>query len=450
MKLAFDFSYDVFVSHREGICVYNSFVFQSLLENYPDVSIDIFTNEINIPELKTGMKTYFDRFQNRIRFITRQQRILKWYEIPWNKYLFYTLKQNFYSLLSVVLKKRKEKYKQKSGRVRDKKKKFLIKTIKSLADLASESKSDIVFSDTVSLKLGHYFKCPKVFMLHDLFTIPLADLFRETYPHIDNINQYAVENLKEYANEGTYFVTSGKYIRDEQLLKYVTNLTPDRTTIIPFPPMVRDFKPDQLISENEFRDKFKINGAYIPYASQNRPNKNVILLLNALKRLKDKGIEISIVTTGNFYETKKCADFIHQNKLEKSIFQIGTVPENDLYALYKYSSLVVVPTIIEGMGMSGQALEALSVGNIPVIHTISWGIKESLELNGLSLESADLNWTALDDDKGLADKIEDILANPEPHIEKQKHIIDAYTKRTWKDVSHDYMQIFRKLIQERG
>ena len=93
MKIAYDFSHNGFVSHIEGICVYNSFVFQSLLENYPDVSIDIFTNEINIPELKTGMKTYFDRFQNRINFVTELSRTLKWYEISWDKYLFYTLKQ---------------------------------------------------------------------------------------------------------------------------------------------------------------------------------------------------------------------------------------------------------------------------------------------------------------------------------------------------------------------
>ena len=447
MKIAYDFSYDYQVSHREGICVFNSFVFQSLLENYSDVSIEIFTNEINIPELKKGMASYFEKFQNRIRFITPQQRMLKWYEISWNKYLFYTLKQNFYSLLSVVLKRKKEKYKQKRGTARDKKKNLLIK-IKSLSDLASESKADVVFGDFVSLKLSHCFKCPKIFMLHDLFTIPLADLFREAMPNIDEINRYAVDNLKQYADEETYFITSGKYIRDEQLLKYVTNLTPDRTTVIPFPPMVRDFKPDQLISEDEFRDKFKINGAYIPYASQNRPNKNVILLLKALKRLKDKGMEISVVTTGDFYNMKKCSDFIKQNGLEKNILQIGTVSEDELYALYKYCTLCAVPTIIEGPGMPQQVLEPLKIGNIPVIAAKSWGIEESLEAVGLSVETADLNWVDLDDDIGLADKIEEVLSNPEPHIEKQKHIIEVYTKRTWADVAHDYRTIFEKAVRE--
>ena len=73
-------------------------------------------------------------------------------------------------------------------------------------------------------------------------------------------------------------------------------------------------------------------------------------------------------------------------------------------------------------------------------------IKESLESVGLSMETADLNWVNLDDDKGLANKIENILSNPEPHIEKQKHIIEAYTKRTWADVAHDYMDVFEKVI----
>ena len=442
MKIAFDFSFDEFVSYREGICIYNAFLFQSLLENYPDISIDIFTDKMNVPELKKGMATYYDKFKNRITFVTPP---LNWYKVSWDKWFFYTLKQIFYSLLSTFSKK--DKYKQKRKNIRDKKKNLLIEII-PLSDLALKSKADIVFADIVSLTLGHCFECPKVFMLHDLFTLPLADLFRSVLPNIDELNQKAVENLKKYADEGTYFITSGKYIRDENLLKYITNLTLDRTSVIPFPPMVRTFKTDQLIPENEFRDKFKIDGAYIPCAFRNRPNKNVILLLKALKRLKNKGIQISVVTTGNFHDIEKCSDFIRQNGLEDNIRQIGKISEDELCALYKYSSIVVVPTIIEGLGMSNQCLEALSFETIPVIHTKSLGMKESLESVGLSMETADLNWVDLDDDEGLANKIEDVLSNPSPHVEKQKHIIEAYTKRTWADVAHDYRDVFEKIIRK--
>lgn len=446
MNIAFDFSSKKIVPFREGICVYNAFLFQALLENYPDVSIEIFTNEINVPEIKRGMAAYYSKFEKRIEFVTPQSKPAKWHEISWGKFVGYSLKQLFYSLLLFIEKK--EKYGKKKKNLLDKKKALFSIEIKSLSELASESNADVVFSDFVTLNVGNYFKCPKVFMLHDLFTIPLADLFRDSVSNIDEINQNAVENLQQYANEGAYFITSGKYIRDEQLLKYIKNLPMGRTMVIPFPPMIRTFKLDSLMTEKEFRDRFKINGAYIPYASQNRPNKNVILLLKALKRLKDKGIQITVVTTGDFCNIKKCAEFIDKNSLGNYIRQIGTISEDELYALYKYSSMVVVPTIIEGLGMSGQCLEALSFGSIPVVHAKSWGIKESLESVGLSMETADLNWVDLDDDKGLADKIEDVLSNPYPHIEKQKHIIEAYTKRTWADVAHDYMNVFKQAIKE--
>lgn len=446
MKIAVDFSNDFFVSHREGICVYNAFLIQSLLENYPDISIDIFTNEINIPELKIGMETYYNKFKNRISFITPLQQMKKWYKINYIKYFLYCLKQQIYALRAAISKK--EKYIMRKNKIKDKKNFLIMGSIKSLFDFAACSEADIVFCDIVNLKTMHYFKCPKVFMLHDLFTITLADLFRESTPNIDEINQNAINNLMQYAAEKAYFVTSGKYIRNENLLKYITNISADKTFIIPFPPMIRKIKAEHLLSEAEFRQKFNIKGTYIPYASQNRHNKNVILLLKALKRLKDKGINISIVTTGDFFILKKCADFIKQNNLKSNIIQIGSISESDLYALYKYASMAVIPTIIEGLGMSGQCLEALSFKTIPVIHAKSLGMKESLESVGLSFETADLNWVDLDDDKTLADKIEDVLSNPQPHIEKQKHIIDAYTLRTWSDVAHDYISIFNKAIKD--
>ena len=130
------------------------------------------------------------------------------------------------------------------------------------------------------------------------------------------------------------------------------------------------------------------------------------------------------------------------------IIETGSLSEQDLYALYKYANLTVIPTIIEGPGMPQQTLETLILKNIPIIHSKAWGIKESLESVGLSMETADLNWFDLDDDKTLAQKIEDVLNNPAPHIKKQKHILSAYTKRTWEDTACDYMKVFEKAINE--
>lgn len=446
MKIAIDQSFNVAgCFYREGIFVYNCFLAESLLANNKDLHIDIWCIEENVNEFKRVYSSAVEKYQNRIHFITQTIARKRWYQINLFKYVFCTIKQNLYETLYKITKNKH--YYNRTNKWKSKKHNLCL--FCSLPELISKSDADVAFVDFVSLTGAHNFRGPKVFMLHDLFTIPLADLFRDLLTNIDELNKNAVDNLKQYADEGTYFVTSGTYIRDEELLKYVSNLSPKKTSVIPFPPMIKKFNANEILSEQEFRKKFHINGAYIPYASQIRPNKNVILLLKALNRLHKKGVKVSVVTTGDFYGLKECADYIHENHLENIVIQTGSLSENDLYALYKYASLAVIPTIIEGLGMSGQCLEALSFGTIPVIHAKSWGIKESLELVGLSMKKADLNWVDLDDDKGLAKKIEEVLKNPKTHIEKQKHIIDAYTKRTWDDVAHDYMNLFKKIINKK-
>ncbi len=444
LKIAFDFSFDCFVSAAEDIVVYNSFLFQALLENYPDVEIEIYTNEINIPELQKSMQFYWDKFKNRIHIITPTvAQGKKWYRINLYKYVFCALKQSFYKLLYKLT--RNTHYSKRISKWRNKK--HALRAVKyPLAELIKQSDADVAFLDSVLLTAAHNFRGPKVFMLHDLFTIPLADLFRDLLTNIDEINQNAVDNLNKYATEGTYFVTATPYIRDEQVFKYLSNV--HDCQVINYPPMLRDYSQIELIPENDIRKKFGIMGPYTFYASQNRPNKNVLLLLKTLKRLKDKNVDFTLVTTGRMDTLTSTAEYVKKHNLQDRIVETGSLSEQELYTLYKYSAIAVVSTIVEGLGIPQQVLEPLIIGNIPVVCSKCWGVESSLNIFGLNPKKVDLNWVDLDDDKTLAEKIQEVLKNPQSHIEKQKHIIEAYTKRTWSDVAKDYMDLFNQIVKK--
>ena len=116
--------------------------------------------------------------------------------------------------------------------------------------------------------------------------------------------------------------------------------------------------------------------------------------------------------------------------------------------LYKYQDIAIGSTIIEGMGISGQVIEALKVGNVPAVHSRCYGYQDSLTAVGLTEETADLNWFDYNDDETLANYIEDVLQNPQPHIEKQKHIMNAYMSRTWQDVAQKYIELFEQTIRK--
>ena len=42
--------------------------------------------------------------------------------------------------------------------------------------------------------------------------------------------------------------------------------------------------------------------------------------------------------------------------------------------------------------------------------------------------------------------IEEVLKNPQQHIEKQKNILTAYTQITWEDVANNYINLFKLII----
>lgn len=394
MKIAVDLSFGLYVSvYREGITVYNNSLFDALLKLSENIKIEFWADAVN-------KEDFFKCYQN--------------------------LFDDYPDQTSVIFNEDERAFKQK----------------------IKESNIDVVFLDVVRFEHAHYSSAPKVFMLHDFFTIPLRDLFHQSLPNIDFINSASISNLSLYAKNRAFFVTNSMYIRDNHLLKYIQNVNLDKTEIIPYPPMLKTFKAENILSKEEFKSKFNITMPYMPYPSQNRPNKNLIVLLQALKRLKEENIKIKLVTTGHIGSFPPNQQYVSDNNIQDLIVETGSLSEQDLYALYKYADLTVVPTIIEGPGMPQQTLETLILKDIPVIHAKSWGIKESLESVGLSMETADLNWFELDDDETLALKIEEVLNNPTPHIEKQKHILSAYTKRTWEDTARDYMKVFKKAIEE--
>ena len=173
----------------------------------------------------------------------------------------------------------------------------------------------------------------------------------------------------------------------------------------------------------------------------NRPNKNVILILKALKIVNDEGINIKLVTTGKMEACNSTAEFIKGNS--DLVVELSDLSMKELFCLYYYSEMVVCPNIIEGLGISAQCLEALSISK-PVIHAKSMGVSESLKNVGLNFDTAKLNWVELDDYIGLANKITYVLNNHEEVVRSQRNVYEAYSKLTWKDVANEYICIFEK------
>jgi glycosyltransferase involved in cell wall biosynthesis len=303
------------------------------------------------------------------------------------------------------------------------------------------SEADLVFPTYPMLPLALSFNCRKIMQIHDLFYLANRDIFVHQTPSIDEVNKKLTDILNNYAYHNTIFVSSTTYIRDYHVLKHIPAIRIEQTRVIPFPPMIKNPDAYTLPEKKYFLEKYDLPERYIAFPSQVRPSKNVIAILQALLILKTKSITVTFVTTGSLRHSLPVLEFANKHELKEQIIETGDLSEEDLIVLYKYSSLAICPNIIEGFGMSGQCLEALTVGNIPVIHAKSLGMKESLKNVGLTFETADLNWFDFDDYPGLAERIENVLNDPKPHIEKQKHILAHYTKITWEYTAKKYLEL---------
>lgn len=435
------------ISGRDGITVFLKHALLSWLKYNPLLKVEMWVYYQNEESLKVAFADVLESYGDRIEIYTNllcrdsnQGSILHFF------------KMSLYEKLSVFFKRnsRIEKYFYKKFLLH---KEIYEDSKLSLAKSFNQvSKADVCYVPFVGLQEALQVNRPIVMQVHDLFTFILCDLFqKQSLPRGNwkKHNERIKQNLIKYSKKNTYFVCSSEFTKNEQILKYIPIINESSCKVISFPPLLKDYSNHDVMSEEEFRKKYNIYTKYIAFPSQNRPNKNIITLLKAIKRVNDKGIDIKLVTTGKMEHVLNTKKYVSENP--GLVLEIGSISTEDLYCLYKYSALVVCPNIIEGMLISGQGLEALMIGGIPVAHGKSLGIEESLKSVGLDFESANLNWFDLYDDKQVASIIEDILYLPMSHIEKQKGIIDAYTRKTWDDFAEKFTELFNELcVDEKG
>lgn len=443
MKIGFDMTYTISLQlYREGITVFNRFLFDALLETRPDLSLEFWCYESNLAEIRNAYKALFEKYRGRVTVLTEVRYMglkpLEFVSVP--EFLSTSFRLGWAALTfqgREELSKRKEEWKRSIFSFR-----------RELKPPVNDTGVDVAFISISPHCLNSEvtFSGPVVLFIHDRQDMILRDAFKKNIPAVDELIAGANATLDRLAREGAFFTCYSSFIRDTCLLECLPHLKKEQTRALKIPPILRKFENNGIPSEKVFRNKFRIEGPYVPFASLIRSNKNILLLLKAIRRLKDSGLELKLVTTGTFAGNIEEQTYIAANDLEENIVETGVLSEAELFALYKYAALEVVTTRAEGPGIAQQCLEALLVGGLPVIHTRAAGIEEALAQRGLSPETADLNWVDCDDDEALSRKIREVLAHPAPHVEKQRNIIAHFIAPDWKETAKEFLAIMDREI----
>lgn len=175
---------------------------------------------------------------------------------------------------------------------------------------------------------------------------------------------------------------------------------------------------------------------FLFYASQFRPNKNLLTLLRAYEYLlRKKYIEHKLILTGDPEKFPLVKNFIHEHALENDVLCLYGLSIQELSACYKMADLAVNPSLSEG-GCPFTFTEALSVGTPVVMARIP--VTEEV-LVGEKLQEK----TFFDpyDWREMASRIEWGIQHRAELLELQGETYQRLISRTWTDVVSEHINV---------
>ena len=184
---------------------------------------------------------------------------------------------------------------------------------------------------------------------------------------------------------------------------------------------------------------------YIFYASQVRPNKNIMTLLHAYDYLlKRRFIGAKLFLTGNPISMPEVGNFVRQHGLDRDVIFLQNLTVSELAAAYRMATLAVNPSLSEG-GCPFTFSEALSVGTPVVMSRIS--VTEEVLTNE---ELQKITFFDPYDWKDCANRIEWGLSHTDELLLIQKKTYAELQGRTWSDVVGEYVEFLEFASEESG
>lgn len=175
---------------------------------------------------------------------------------------------------------------------------------------------------------------------------------------------------------------------------------------------------------------------YIFYASQIRPNKNVITLLRAYEYLlRKRYVGHKLILTGDPKVLPEIASFISGHHLENDVLCLYGLSAQELAACYRLADLAVNPSLSEG-GCPFTFTEAMSVGTPAVMSRIP--VTEEVIVDPIIQEQIlfdPYDW------QDMADKIEWGIKNRQQLFDIQKPLYDKLSQRGWGHVVNEYLEV---------
>ena len=192
------------------------------------------------------------------------------------------------------------------------------------------------------------------------------DLQHRHHPEFFEPAEWRVRDqlYREGCERAALVVTATRWTRRDIVEQY--GIAPEKIAVIPRGPAENRSVPSPEDVER-VRRTFQLPEQFALYPAMTFPHKNHLRLFEALAILRDRhGTRLPLVCTGRPYEPhwQAVQRSVEQHHLNDQVWLLGAVSDETLAAIFKAASLLVFPSLFEGLGLP--VLEALEVG-LPVI-----------------------------------------------------------------------------------
>lgn len=284
-------------------------------------------------------------------------------------------------------------------------------------------KKDVDIFFTTSHYAPRFCPVPTVISIMDVSYFHFPELFNKK-------DLYKLKNWTQYsANKARKIITISNSSKND-IIKYYQ--IPEEKIEVVYP----GIKEIQLSKMNKIPSKYEIQGDFILYIGTLQPRKNLVRLIEAISKIKDK--KISLVVIGKKgWQYEEILNAPGKFDVKDRIKFLDFVPDEDLPSFYQNAICYVLPSLYEGFGLP--ILEAMQYG-CPVITSNVSSLPEAGGDAALYFDP-----TNVDD---IAHKIDKVVEDKGLREEMKEKGLMHIKKFSWKKSAEEVLGILEKEVQK--
>jgi glycosyltransferase involved in cell wall biosynthesis len=196
------------------------------------------------------------------------------------------------------------------------------------------------------------------------------------------------------------------------------------------------FQPLPETDRKAFRHELNIsdNTICLLNVGGNHPRKNVIAALQALKQLRQQGLNVQLWKVSDDFNTAEQA-FIAANALAPVTKHLGCLDKPTLVKTYNAADIYIAPSLHEGFGIT--LLEAMACG-LPVITSNTSAMPEVVGDAGFLINPHK--------PQEIAEVVHLLVNQPDLYAEKRQQGLNRVQNYKWEKVAEQFANIYKAAL----